>query len=209
MGKTRGIKELTDEQILSGIKNSDYEIFTLLYSGYFQNLALASVKYVKDVFIAEGIVQDVFIRMWEDPSLLDAVYALRPYLYRSVINQSINYINRQKNIEQHHEKIARRMEDANIETLHEEQELKKLIYAEIERLPAQCKKIFKMSRFEGLKYREIAERLDLSERTVENHIANALKTLRSRLLVESREKEGAYRLRLLSVLLPLFFIVME
>ncbi|WP_374165214.1 RNA polymerase sigma-70 factor [Arcticibacter sp. MXS-1] len=209
MGKTRGIKELTDEQILSGIKNSDYEIFTLLYSGYFQNLALASVKYVKDVFIAEGIVQDVFIRMWEDPSLLDAVYALRPYLYRSVINQSINYINRQKNIEQHHEKIARRMEDANIETLHEEQELKKLIYAEIERLPAQCKKIFKMSRFEGLKYREIAERLDLSERTVENHIANALKTLRSRLLVESREKEGAYRLRLLSVLLPLLFVVME
>ncbi|KAA8484347.1 RNA polymerase sigma-70 factor (ECF subfamily) [Arcticibacter tournemirensis] len=200
MGKATGIKKFTDEQLLAGIRNSDYEIFTILYSGYFQSLSLVSMKYVKDVFIAEGIVQDVFVRMWEDPTLIETVKSIRPYLYRSVINHSINYINRQKSIEQHHLRIADQMEDVNIETLHEEQELKKIIYAEIDRLPGQCKRIFKMSRFEGLKYREIAAELNISERTVENHIANALKILRSRLLVNTTGRGGLYQMKILMFL---------
>jgi len=200
LGKATGIKKFTDEQLLAGIRNSDYEIFTILYSGYFQSLSLVSMKYVKDVFIAEGIVQDVFVRMWEDPTLIETVKSIRPYLYRSVINHSINYINRQKSIEQHHLRIADQMEDVNIETLHEEQELKKIIYAEIDRLPGQCKRIFKMSRFEGLKYREIAAELNISERTVENHIANALKILRSRLLVNTTGRGGLYQMKILMFL---------
>ncbi len=120
-----------------------------------------------------------------------------------MINQSINYINRQKNIEQHHIRIADQMGDASLEDLHEEQELKKIIYNEIERLPEQCRRVFKMSRFEGLKYREIATQLNISEKTVENHIANALKTLRSRLLVGSPDKSSDYKLKLVAVL-PLF-----
>lgn len=200
MAKATDIKKLTDEQILAGIRNSDYEIFTILYSGYFQSLSLASVKYVKDVFIAEGIVQDVFVRMWEDPTLIETVKSIRPYLYRSVINHSINYINRKKSIEQHHLRIADQMEEVNIEALHEEQELKKIIYAEIDRLPEQCRRIFKMSRFEGLKYREIAAELNISERTVENHIANALKVLRTRLLLNSASKGGSYQIKILMFL---------
>lgn len=200
MGKATGIKKFTDEQLLAGIRSSDYEIFTILYSGYFQSLSLVSMKYVKDVFIAEGIVQDVFVRMWEDPTLIETVKSIRPYLYRSVINHSINYINRQKSIEQHHLRIADQMEDVNIETLHEEQELKKIIYAEIDRLPGQCKRIFKMSRFEGLKYRQIAAELNISERTVENHIANALKILRSRLLVNTTGRGRLYQMKILMFL---------
>lgn len=177
-----GIRKYTEEEIITGIKQADHRIFTLLYSSYFPMLLLTSEKYVKDAFIAEEIVQDVFIRIWENPSCLDSVQVLRPYLYRSVINQSLNHLNRQKNIEKHHFIIAGQLTDEYIQNLYEEQELQAIIFREIERLPAQCRKIFKMSRFEGLKYKEIALSLNISEKTVENHIVHALKILRPRLI---------------------------
>jgi len=200
MEKVNSLKGLTDEQVLAGIRMKDYDTFTSLYASYFHNLSMVSMKYVSDIFIAEEIVQDIFIKIWENPELSDQIFSLRSYLYKAVINQSINYLNRQKNIELHHLRIAGETQEQYIDTLHEEQELKRIIYNEIERLPVQCRRVFKMSRFEGLKYREIASRLDLSEKTVENHIANALKLLRSRLLVSSAAKNSEYRLKLMSVL---------
>lgn len=176
-----GIGKFTDQEIITGITGGNHQIFTLLYSDYFPMLLLTSEKYVKDAFVAEEIVQDVFIRIWECPSCLDSISALRPYLYRCVINQSINHLNRQKNIEKHHFIIAGQLTDEYIENLYEEQELQAIIYKEIERLPQQCRKVFKMSRFEGLKYKEIASALTISEKTVENHIVHALKILRTRL----------------------------
>lgn len=177
-----GIGKYTEQEIIAGISGANHQIFTLLYSDYFPMLLLTSEKYVKDAFVAEEIVQDVFIRIWENPSCLDSISALRPYLYRCVINQSINHLNRQKNIEKHHILIAGQLTDEYIENLYEEQELQAIIFREIERLPQQCRKVFKMSRFEGLKYKEIASALNISEKTVENHIVHALKILRPRLI---------------------------
>lgn len=195
------IKELPDEQILNGIQSGNYEIFTAVYSAYFHNLSLVSINYVKDPYLSEEIVQDVFIRIWENKAQLENVHSLKSYLYRAVINQSINFLNRQKNLEQHHLKIAAQMDDSYFDTLHEEQELKRIIFAEIERLPDQCKRVFKLSRFSDLKYREIALELNISERTVENHIAAALKILRSRLIIAGSGKGTDYRLKMLSILI--------
>jgi RNA polymerase sigma factor (sigma-70 family) len=73
---------------------------------------------------------------------------------------------------------------------------------EIEKLPAQCKKVFKLSRFENFKYREIAKTLDISEKTVENHIGNALKVLRARFLEDQTlNKKGKSYLMMMSVYL--------
>ena len=177
-----GIAAYSDQEIINGIREANHRIFTLLYSSYFPMLLLTSEKYVKDAFLAEEIVQDVFIKIWENPSCLDSVSTLRPYLYRSVINHSLNHLTRQKNIERHHFIIAGQLTDEKIENLYEEQELQAIIFKEIERLPAQCRKVFKMSRFDGLKYKEIACALHISEKTVENHIVHALKILRSRLI---------------------------
>lgn len=177
-----GLGSYTEQEIIAGIREANHRVFTLLYSSYFPMLLLTSEKYVKDAFVAEEIVQDVFIRIWENPECLNSVSALRPYLYRSVINQSLNHLNRQKSIEKHHFIIAGQLTDKYIEDLYDEQELQTLIFREIERLPTQCRKVFKMSRFEGLKYREIACSLKISEKTVENHIVNALKILRPRLV---------------------------
>lgn len=180
--KLHATTDLNNEAMLRGIRASDYEVFSKMYLHLFKGLALISVKYVQDVYIAEELVQDIFIKVWEQPHTVNGVIHLKSYLYKAVVNSSLNYLARQKNLKEHHERIARNMEDVDIQRAYEEQEMKVLIYQEIDRLPDQCKKVFKMSRFEGLKYREIAVLLNISERTVENHIANALKTLRIRFL---------------------------
>ncbi|WP_316785670.1 RNA polymerase sigma-70 factor [Pedobacter frigiditerrae] len=174
------IKTGTDLYVV--INENQVPAFTNFYTQFFQKLLLTSDKYVEDVFIAEEIVQDVFLKIWEDPEGLNEIKSINSYLYRSVINASINYLNRQKNIERHHLKIASNYSEESLVELDEENELIVLINNEIEKLPAQCKKVFKLSRFEHLKYKEIANLLDISERTVENHIANALKLLRVELL---------------------------
>lgn len=175
------------EGVFEGIRLGDHDAFTALYSLHFRGLAVTSLKYVKDPAIAEEIVQDIFLKLWEDPVQLETVVSLKAYLYRSVINMSINHINRQKNIAQHHQRIADEVSKEYIETLIEDHALKELLYREIELLPDQCRKVFKMSRFQDMKYREIAATLGIAEKTVENHIVNALKTLRANILSKTPE----------------------
>lgn len=189
MSRGKSIEHYTDEQLLDGIRNADHDVFTTLYSRHFQSLSLAALKYVKDVSIAEEVVQDIFLKLWEAPSTIVNARSLKAYLYRAVINQSINYVNRQKNLSLHHQRIAEEISQEHIENLIEDHALKEMLYQEIERLPAQCRKVFKMSRFQDLKYREIAEQLNLSEKTVENHIVNALKILRANILDKKSFKD--------------------
>src|SRR5690349_3205390 len=96
----------TGKDLFVLVREGEMSAFTTFYTQFFQKLLLASEKYVKDVFIAEEIVQDIFLKIWENPESLTEIKAVKPYLYRSVINASINYVNRQKNIEIHHLKIA-------------------------------------------------------------------------------------------------------
>ncbi|MEE1946042.1 RNA polymerase sigma-70 factor [Pedobacter sp. KR3-3] len=173
---------ITGQDLVDIIQEGQVKAFTHFYTLFFQKLLLESDKYVKDVAVAEELVQDVFMKVWESPESLEDVRSVKSYLYRSVINASINYLNRQKNIEQHHQKIAADYSEEYLMELDEENRLVVLLRIEIEKLPPQCKKVFKLNRFEKLKYREIADLLDISERTVENHIANALKILREALL---------------------------
>jgi len=147
---------------------------------------LASDRYLKDIHTSEELVQDVFLKIWENPYQLSEIKSVKSYLYRSVINAAINHINRQKNIAQHHLKLASELSDDYLIELDEEHEVIVLLRSEIEKLPAQCKKIFKMSRFDFLKYKEIAQRLNISEKTVENHIGLALRTLRHRFINDEK-----------------------
>jgi len=196
----------TTDSIVSGkdllrlIDNNDKEEFTAFYSENFQKLILVSDKYVKDIFVAEEIVQDIFLKIWEDKDLLSTVNAIKSYLHRSVVNTSINYINRQKNIEQHHLKIAAHLTDDDIDLIDEQNELIALLYNEIDLLPEKCQKVFKMSRLEGLKYRDIALELGISEKTVENHMGNALRILRLRVLKNIEMGNGSNSSKYISLL---------
>ncbi|RWU05771.1 RNA polymerase sigma-70 factor [Pedobacter chitinilyticus] len=173
------------------LEKGNKKAFTDFYTQYFKRLLIESDKYVKDIYVAEEVVQDVFLKIWERSDDLTQIQSIKSYLYRSVINASINYVNRQRNLEQHHQKIVDEFTEDQADQLDEENELIVLLFDEIEKLPPKCKEIFKMNRFERLKYREIALKLELSERTVENHIANALKLLREAMLKKRNVEIGS------------------
>jgi RNA polymerase sigma-70 factor, ECF subfamily len=177
----------TGQDLLSLIENGDKDLFTEFYSNYFRKLILVSDKYVNSTFVAEEIVQNVFLKIWEDVSILPPIKSIKAHLYRSVVNGSINYLNKERSIEKHHLKIAESFSSPDLDQLDEQNELIVLLYDEIDRLPEKCKQVFKLSRLEGLKYREIALQLSISEKTVENHMGHALKTLRARVLLKASE----------------------
>lgn len=175
----------TGQDLLSIIADGDKDAFTNFYLDNFRKLILVSDKYVQNIPVAEELVQDVFLRIWEDQDALLEIKSVKAYLYRSVVNSSINYINRQKSIEKHHLQISENISTEDVDLQDAHNELIVLLYDEIALLPEKCRRVFKMSRLEGMKYRDIANQLGISEKTVENHMGNALKTLRSRILEQA------------------------
>lgn len=196
MAHFKAIPSISEYDILKGIKEKDRAVFSQIYGHYFKTLISIAQKVVKDLPVAEDVVQNVFLKLWEIETEFDKIAELNGYLYRAIINTSINQSNSQKFKDKQQEFIAKSAETLYIDTFFEEQELKTRIYGAIESLPEQCKLVFKLSRYEGLKYREIAAQLNLSERTVENHIALALKTLRKQLFTDKQNKDNSYNLKL-------------
>lgn len=132
--------------------------------------------------IAREIVQDFFVKLYEKRHNLSVETSVKSYLYRSVYNCCLNYLN-QRNIQDKHLKNIdlERVDEDNLESEISSVELQYRIHQVIEELPARCRKIFKMNRLEGIKNEEIATQLNLSKRTVETQISKALKILRKRL----------------------------
>jgi RNA polymerase sigma-70 factor (ECF subfamily) len=153
--------------------------FEKLFRDFFTPLVWYSMKYVKDKDTAHEIVHSVFVALWEKADTIDFTRAIKPYLYKSVYNRSINYLrdNRkfttQENIDP---EIFLQINDS-LET----QEAEQQIYAAIAALPEKTREIFELSRFESKKYHEIAESMGISVKTVEARMSEALRILRVKL----------------------------
>lgn len=165
-------------ELVKLILQGDTDRFALFYRLYFKKLVVEADKYTRDIGIAEELVQDLFLKIWENPETMGNVKMLKPYLYRAIINLSINYLNKQKRNDEININFAQTLTDDNLEAVDEENRMIAILVDEIDRLPPQCQKVFKMSRFDGLRYKQIGEVLGISERTVENHIATAVKQLK-------------------------------
>ena len=132
---------------------------------------------------AEEVVQTVFYNLWNKRESLQVGTSIKPYLYRAVHNDSLNRIKHQKVRNAYaadYKSSAGQPMQGGTEPI-VAKELKKEIDAALESLPEQCGLVFRMSRFEHLKYSEIAEQLNISVKTVENHMGKALKLMRERL----------------------------
>jgi RNA polymerase sigma-70 factor (ECF subfamily) len=158
------------------------ESFEELFRRYYAPLVVYASRYVTGTEIAREIVQDFFVRLYEKRNTLSIEVSIKSYLYRSVYNCCINFLN-QKNIQDKHLKNIEleRTDEENLENEIYSVELQYKIYEVIEQLPPKCKRIFKMNRLEGIKNDEIASILKLSKRTVETQISKALKILRTKL----------------------------
>lgn len=167
-----------DEDIIwRSIQLKDEQAFEQYYKRYYRIFFLAAVGYLKDANMAEEIVNDVFVKLWESAGAIQIESSLKAYIYRAVINRSLNELNKTKRDQQNQKEFSRRPEDRVEIKAMEDNELKIRLYKAVDQLPEQCRKVFTMSRFEGLKQREIADRLDISIKTVKNHITHALKQL--------------------------------
>ncbi len=140
--------------------------------------------FLKDLDAAEEIVQDLFVKFWENRATIKISSSVRSYLFTSVRNSCLNFIKHLKIEESYkqYNEIERESGSITVDEEFEGSELEKQIRKAIDQLPPERKKVFIMSRFEGLKYREIAEKSGISIKTVENQMGKAIKFLRQELV---------------------------
>jgi RNA polymerase sigma-70 factor, ECF subfamily len=172
-----------DSEIARRIRNGDKGQFESLFRSSYVSLVKYAKTLVRDQDTAEEIIQDLFVKLWQEKEKINIESSLNGYLFRSVHNRCLHYIEHRKIVERHADVMATEQkenpEDPS-EILHYK-DLQARIARIIERLPERCGKIFCMSRFEGLKYSEIAERLSVSVKTVEASMGKALKEFRKEL----------------------------
>ena len=168
-----------DQVLLKKIKHeSDYKAFEKIFNRYYEQLKIWSVFIVKSDSIAEEAVLDVFFKLWDKRKRININTSLKSYLFAAVKNQSIDYLrkNQQENMGFVYPDL--RSESAQPDELMNAIELKERIEKSIDELPDQCRIIFRMSRDEGMKYKDIAEKLNISIKTVETQIGRALVKLK-------------------------------
>ncbi len=163
-----------------------YDTFEKLFGEFFEPLVTYAFRYVNSWQVAEDIVQDSFLSLWINKEQVDFEAPIKPYLYRTVYNKSLNYIQQayvQRRIEpENTDELINRiiMEFNQYDTLLA-QEINAEINSVVETLPPQCKNVFQLSRMKNLSNKEIATLLNISEKAVEKHISKALAAIRQHL----------------------------
>ncbi len=162
---------------LALISAGDRNAFEALFRLYYRPLCAFAMGYLKDADQAEDLVQDLFFRLWLDRGKLNISTSAKAYLYTAVRNRCLNALRSGAKVRALNEEVDDRLQDDE-RTEDEHAERIARVQAAVEALPVERRKVFKLSRYEGLKYHEIAERLGISVKTVENQMGMALKTLR-------------------------------
>ena len=176
--------ELENESIGTLLAQRDEAAFEQMFKTHFKRLHAYAFTILRDEIQAEEMVQQVFFKLWERNENLSLTGSVSSYLYRAVHNESLNYIKHQKVRSNHQLNVAYNMKN---EVEHPAKkimagELEKKIHTALNELPEQCRTIFQMSRFDELKYREIADKLGISVKTVESQMSKALRLLRVKLV---------------------------
>jgi len=165
------------------LRSGDESAFEVVFRELFQPLVHYAMRFLKEQEASEEVVQEAFFAIWEKRSTLDIHTSLKSYLYRSVHNRCLNLI-KHIGIREDYKvwnEQEREGQEAQFEGELGATELQLRINTAIEALPPERQKVFRMSRFEGLKYQEIADQLNISVKTVENQMGKALKALRASL----------------------------
>ena len=176
MPKKKGYK---DQELIAMLHQNDDEAISLIFRQYYPFICKVVLRILKDDKLAEDLAQDVFFELWKKRKKLRITTSLKAYLRRAARNKTLNFIRDQKikfEQEEQNKEIASTL--VNINQKIEGEELKAIIHKTIDNLPERCGLIFSLSRFEEMSYKEIANQLNISVKTVENQISKALKSLR-------------------------------
>lgn len=179
-------KSLLENLFGKVVANGDYLAFRELFTHHYRSLCNYAMRVVVTREIAEEVVSDVFVKLWKNREQIEVHTSFQAYIYRAVRNQALDYLKlkiHRQNERESLDNVQWNLTHADHYTPIEEMafnEFYERVEGCIQDLPRQCQVIFRLSREEGLRYRDIAERLKISVKTVETQMSRALKVLRER-----------------------------
>ncbi len=173
------------------IIKGDVRAFEQVFNTHYANLCRYAQKYVIDLDNAREIVQDTFVKFWEIKHSLLHDTSVKSYLYKAVRNNCLDYLKHIRISNEYKEDLLRKIMDSGFRSITSpenclngliQKELENRINDAIASLPDRCREIFELSRFKGLKYREIAGELNISIKTVETQMSRAIQSLHKKLV---------------------------
>jgi RNA polymerase sigma-70 factor (family 1) len=168
---------MTEKNLIKGLKEGAYSSYETLFKLYYVKFVYYAKSLVGDLDAAKDLVQEAFMKVWLNRKKLREELSIHNYLFVLVRRASLNFIRDRKNMEVLDPDLA---EEVHESVQASSEEKIKLVKSAVDSLPAQRKAVFKLSREEGLRNKEIAEQLNLSEKTVERHMTLALRDLRNK-----------------------------
>jgi len=180
----------SENDMLEQIKQGNMDAFKKLYFDLQPRLYAFSRKFIDNIEQAKDAVQDVFLEFWERRQAIDVQISVRSYLFAMIQNKCLNLIRTQKQLDRYNSYAEIKLKEAELYFYQDDQtaykniffkEIENIFDKSVDELPDNQREIFVLSRQEGLSNKEIAEKLDISVRTVENHIYRSLKRLKENL----------------------------
>jgi RNA polymerase sigma-70 factor, ECF subfamily len=175
------IDNVNDTLLVKRIRQNDKDAFKSLYNLYSKRIYFFSLRYLSNSVEAEELVQTVFINVWVNRNSLDETISVKNYIYKAAVNYVYNYLKKKAIRTRFIESEINKGEipsDITYEQVYFH-DLERSINSIVETMPSQQQKIFQLSRYEGLTHKEIASKLNLSVRTVENQMYRSLKMIKS------------------------------
>lgn len=175
---------MNDLFIIGELRRGNKVVFDYIFNYYYSSLCAFSMKYINDHEEVEDLVQDMFVNLWAEAPNLNIRSSLKSYLFASVRNSCLDFIKHRKVSEKYMTYILYSTDcnDNSTDRYFSESELRQTVNKGMEKLSSRCREIFILSRMQGLSNKDISEKLEISKRTVELQISNALKILRKELV---------------------------
>jgi RNA polymerase sigma-70 factor (ECF subfamily) len=170
---------MVDGKFLEKIKNGDLKAYNKLFKIYYKRLCIYANQVLFDFEQSRDVVQEVFLKLWENRSQIIENKNLEKYLFQSVKNTSIDKLRKHKTENKYYDYLINLYSDPTIEYNYLElEELETLISKTINSLPLLTQKVFSLSRDEKKKYSEISKQLGISKKSVEYHMSKSIKELK-------------------------------
>ena len=170
-----------EKKWLQLLLKDDEKALQLIFDRYYKYLVVTAYNVLHDDHRSKDLVQDVFFDLWKRRENLKVQGSLKSYLRKAVVNRCIDETRRKKR-----SGTTEEIQDFNQPDQHispqqqlETEELQQVINRAIDSLPGRCREVFALSRFEGFSHKEIAAKLDISVKTIENQMTKALKIIRA------------------------------
>ncbi len=169
-----------DQVILKQIRLKNTDFFEAFYKKYYKRMFMLSYQYIRNHGLVEELVHDVFLKFWNEAATLNIQHSLPSYLSRCIINASLNLLKKEKGEMNRLAKYTESFEETDIIVEDAEILERQLLLLEkaLETLPPQCKKVMMMSKFNKCKQQEIADSLNISIKTVKNHLTYGYNKIR-------------------------------